>query len=162
MRHKLKKAKLDVIVQKMTNDITGVYLEDLLKIVQIVRRENKIDFETCECQEVLKDIKWLYGYENEIHQTLEAIKCLLEKKVFNKDASRATIMSSLVCYCTLLSILDAEFDLTCWYNECKKSENKKLMDSIEVLQRYCNDSIDVNGFGEARRYIKMWDFVSDW
>lgn len=161
MRHKLKKAELNVIVQKMANDTTGDYLADLLRIYEVVQKE-KQDWESIECQNVLKYIKWLYGYENEIQKTLQAIKCCLEEKVFNKDLARVTIMSSLVCYCVLQCILDAEFDLTKWYIDSKRFDNKKLIDSIEVLQRYCHEWIDVDGFYEARRYIKMWDFTLDW
>ncbi len=166
MRHKQKKEALDVIVQRITNDVDGVYLADLLKIAESVRSKKSMtlqeSFATAECQEVLKNVKWLYGYENEIQKALESIKSLLEKKVFNKEVPYVTIMSSMVCYCTLLSIFDTDYDLSKWDKTFKECESKRLLECLEVLQRHCSGKIDVEGFCEARRYIRIWDSTYNW
>lgn len=166
MRHKLKKEALDVIVQKITNDPDGVYLADLLKIAEIVQGKKSITlqerFATAECQEALKNFNWLYGYENETQETLETIKGMLEKKVFNNEACHVTIISGMVCYCALLSIFNADFDLVKWdaaFEECK---NKRLVECLEVLKRHCPETINVQGFCEARRYIRIWDSAYNW
>lgn len=157
MRHKQKKETLDVIVQRMTNDAEGNYLADLIKIAEAT--QNK---ESDAQQEVLKNVKWLYGYENEIKEALENIKSMLEKKVFNKEASHVTIISGVVCYCTLLGILDAEFDLAKWNTAFEGTGNKRLQECLEVLKRHCPEKIDVEGFCEARRYIRIWDSAYYW
>lgn len=166
MRHKLKKEALDVIVQKITNDPDGLYLADLLKIAKIVRSKENMTLQECfataECQEVLKKFNWLYGYENETQETLETIKSMLEKKVFNKEACHVTIISGMVCYCTLLSIFDANFDPGKWDKAFEECENKRLIACLEVLQRHCPETIDVEGFREARRYIRIWDSAYNW
>lgn len=164
MRHKLKKEALDVIVQKIANDVDGKYLTDLQKISQTIRREGTLQerLNSSECQDVLKDITWLYGYENEILENLDSIKSQLEKKVFDKDASHVTIMSCMVCYCTLLSVFDGEFDDSKWHEVFKDCENKRLNDCLETLQRYCPGKIEVEGFCEARRYIRLWDSAFNW
>lgn len=166
MRHKLKKEALDIIVQRITNDVDGIYLADLLKIAETVRGKERMSlqesFESFECQEVLKNVKWLYGYENETQEALETIKSLLEKKVFNKESPHVTIMSSMVCYCVLLSIFDNDYDLSKWEVAFKECESKRLVDCLEILQRHCPEKIDVDGFCEARRYIRIWDSAYNW
>jgi len=157
MRHKQKKETLEVIVQRMTNDADGSYLADLIKIADAIQTK-----EGDAQQEVLKNVKWLYGYENEILKALKNIKSMLEKKVFNKEACHVTIMSGMVCYCTLLGIFDSEFDLAKWYTAFEGSDNKRLQECLEILQRYCPEKIDVEGFCEARRYIRIWDSAYDW
>ena len=166
MRHKLKKEALDVIVQKITNDPDGVYLADLLQIAEIARGKKSMTLQECfataECQEVLKKFNWLYGYENETQDALETIKNQLEKKVFNKEACHVTIISGMVCYCALLSIFDADFDPARWDVAFEKCENKRLIACLEVLQRHCPETINVQGFSEARRYIRIWDSAYNW
>lgn len=164
MRHKLKKEALEVIVQKIANDVDGKYLTDLLKIAQTVQGEGTLQdrLNSSECQQILKEITWLYGYENEILETLDSIKSQLEKKIFNKEASHVTIMSCMAFYCVLLSIFDGEFDDSSWYEVFKESENKRLIDCMETLQRYCPEKIEVEGFCEARRYIRLWDSAFNW
>ena len=166
MRHKFKKEALDVIVQKITNDADGIYLADLLNISAIVRGKENMTLQECldtdECQEVLKNIKWLYGYENETQEALETIKNQLEKKVFEKETCHVIIISSMACYCALLSIFDTEFNPATWYVAFEDSESKRLLACLEVLQRHCPDMIDVRGFSEARRYIRIWDSAYNW
>lgn len=166
MRHKLKKEALDVIVQKITNDPDGLYLADLLKIAKIVRSKGSMVLQECfattECQEVLKSFTWLYGYENETQDALETIKSKLEKKVFNKEACHVTIISGIACYCALLSIFDINFNPAKWDDVFEECENKRLIACLEVLQRHCPEVIDVEGFCEARRYIRIWDSAYNW
>ena len=131
MRHKQKKETLDVIVQRMTNDADGSYLAELIKIADAIQTK-----EGDAQQEVLKNVKWLYGYENEIFKALENIKSMLEEKVFNKEACHVTIMSGMVCYCALLGILDSEFDLAKWYTAFERSDNKRLQECLEILQKH--------------------------
>ncbi len=166
MRHKLKKEALDVIVQKITNDADGVYLTDLIRIAESAQgKESMTPRErlcTPECQDVIKKVNWLYGYENETQETLENIKSLLEKKVFNKDSCHVTIISGMVCYCVLLSILDVNFNPAKWDVAFEGCENKRLLECLEVLQRHCPEKIDIQGFCEARRYIRIWDSAYNW
>ena len=68
MRHKIKKEALDTIVQKMVNDTCGKYLADLLNIAQMIRANKNATGE-----EILQTANWMYGYENELEQTLESI-----------------------------------------------------------------------------------------
>ena len=60
MRHKLRKEALDVIVQKITNDVDGVYLADLLKIDEVIHSGKNLSMDTPECQAVVRNVKWLY------------------------------------------------------------------------------------------------------
>lgn len=157
MRHKLKKETLDTIVQKMVNDSCGKYLEDLLGIAQIVRANGKVTNE-----ELLQRANWLYGYESEFESAIESIKIILEKKIFNKEASHVTITSGMVCYIAAISILDAKFDETRWEDLFEECDNKRLISCLEILQRHCPGKIDVDGFCEARRYIRIWDSAYNW
>lgn len=157
MRHKIKKEALDTIVQKMVNDTCGKYLADLLNIAQMIRANKNATSE-----EILQTANWMYGYENELEQTLESIKKDLEKKIFNKEASHVTIMSGMVCYIAAISILDTNFDDANWETLFEECENKRISECVETLQRYCPEKIDVDGFSEARRYIRMWDSAFNW
>ena len=166
MRRKLKKEAPEVIIQKIANDVDGKILADFLKIASCVR--NQVNGElsevlkSTECQEVLKNIQLLYGYENEIQELLEKIKDQLKMKVFSKSASHVTIMSSMACYCVLLSIFDADYDLSKWDEAFDECENKKTLACVEILKRHCPDEIDVSSFCEARRYIRIWDSTYNW
>lgn len=168
MRHKLKKEALDTIVQKMINDATGDYLGDLLKVAEVAQRtknmNGKSDLSNTECQAVLKNIDWLYGYESEVQEALETLRIKLEAKIFNKDSSHVTIVSCIVCYCTLSSILNHNFDevSTTWDEQFSQCESKKVSESLEILKRHCPEKIDVQGFFEARRYIRIWDSEYNW
>ena len=89
MRHKQKKETLEVIVQRMTNDADGSYLADLIKIADAIKTKD------CYAQlEVFQNIKWLYGYENEILKVLENIKFMLEKKSHSSECSVSSTKSS--------------------------------------------------------------------
>ena len=166
MRHKFKKEALDVIVQKITNDGDGIFLTDLLKISEVVRDEKNLNLQEClethKFKVMLKNINWLYGYENEVLDTLEAIKSKLEKKVFNKDAFHVTIISCMACYSALVSILDSDFDVAKWRVLFEGCENKRLKECLEMLSKHCPEKIDVDGFCEARRYIRLWDSEYNW
>lgn len=166
MRHKLKKEALDVIVQKITNDADGVYLTDLLNIAEFARCKESMSLHellnTPEGQDVIKNVNWLYGYENGTRDALETIKSQIEKKVFDKEACHVTIISGMVCYCVLLSIFDANFNPAKWDVPFEGCENKRLLECLEVLQRHCPEKIDVQGFCEARRYIRIWDSAYNW
>ena len=157
MRRKIRKEALDTIVQKMVNDSCGKYLADLLNIAQFIRANRKITAE-----ELLQRASWLYGYENEFEPAIESFKKDLEKKVFNKDVSHVTIMSAMACYVAVISILNIKFDDTKWDELFKECENKRVLACVETLQRYCPEKIDVDGFSEARRYIRMWDAAFNW
>ena len=161
-----KKEALEVIVQRITNDSEGVFLADMLKIVECVRaNEKKLQqdvFEKPECQDVVKNVTWLYGYENDVRNALENIMEQLKKKVFNKGACHVIIMSAMAGYCTLMSIFDAGFEMDKWDEIFKDCESKKVLECLEVLRRHCPEKIDVEGFCEARRYIRLWDSEFNW
>lgn len=163
MRHKVQKEALDDIVQKMANDVSGDYLGDLLKAAKVVQAEKRtrgqVDLSRIDC---LKNVAWLYGYENEVQEALEAIKSKLEKKIFNKESSHVTIISCMACYSALSSILVSDFDDTAWDKLFAQDDNKRLSECLEILQRHCPDKIDVEGFCEARRYIRIWDSAYNW
>ena len=157
MRHKLKKEALDTIVQKMVNDSCGKYLADLLGLAQKVRTNTGISN-----QEITHDITWLYGYENEFEKAIESIKIGLEKKMFNKEASHVTIISGMVCYVAIISITNPKFDESKWEVLFEENENKRLIECLETLHRNCPKEINVDGFCEARRYIRIWDSAYNW
>lgn len=166
MRHKIKKEPLDVIVQKMTNDTSGNYLADLLKVAEIAKNEKRAHgrfvLSGSELQENVRKMEWLYGYESEIQEAFEYLKSKMEKKVFNKDSSHRTIVSCMVYYCTLSSILNPKPDDTAWDEMFAQCESKKVLECLEILKRHCAEKIDVQGFFEARRYIRIWDSEFNW
>lgn len=161
-----KKQVLDTIVQKMQNDDSGNYLAGLLKIADVVQNQKRIhgdlSLDSSEIRNAVKNIDWLYGYESEIKQTFETLKSKLEKKIFEKDASRVTITCSMVCYCVLRRILNEQFGDEGWDEQFSTCNNNRILESLENLKRYCASEISVEGFLQARSYIRLWDREYNW
>ena len=162
MRRKFKKEAMDVIVQKIANDVNGEHLADLIKIEEVIHQEKADSVDALECKAVIKNVKWLYGYENDLSKTLKSLESLLKKNIFYEDASNVTIISCMACYCVLHSIFESNFNAFKWselFNEC---ENHRLIRCLEILQGYCPNKINVEGFCEARRYVRLWDSSFNW
>lgn len=166
MRHKLKKEVLDVIIQKISNDPNGSYLEDLLRIAENKRSRNNVSlreyFATAEGKVLVSNTKWLFGYEDKVVETLEEIKAKLEEQIFQKELCHVTIMSCIACYCVLVSIFDAEHDEAKWDELFESCDKKRVLECLEILQRHCPEKINVDGFCDARRYIRIWDSAYNW
>ena len=167
MRHKEQKEALESIFQKMVNDAAGKYLSSLLEIAeatQVEKREHDcLSFESAEVQAIVKKTDWLYGYESEIREVLESLRTKLEVKLFDKESSHVTIVSCIACYSILTRILNLYSDeATTWDEKFSQCESKKVSESIEILKRHCPEEINVQGFFEARRYIRIWDSSYNW
>ena len=166
MRQKLKKEVLDVIIQKLSNDACGTYLEDLLRIAENISKRRDVSlqefFATAEGKELVNSIKWLYGYEDEVEKILKEMKDKLEDKVFKRESCHVTIMSCMACYCALVDIFDTEYDTSKWDVIFEGCDKKRVLECLEILQRHCPEKINVDGFCEARRYIRIWDSAYNW
>lgn len=172
MRHKKKKETVDSIAQKMSSDATGKFLEDLLAIAGVACNEKVFQATSNSCdvefREILNKIDWLYGYaENEIQEVLRALKSKLEQKIFDKESSHVKVLTSIICFSVLSSIdiisENCEYEETInWEDTLAQSESKKISMCFDVFKRHCSSQIDVNGFLEARRYIRMWDSEYNW
>lgn len=151
----------------MVNDAAGNYLSSLLEIAEVTQIEKRerccLSFESAEVQSIVKKTDWLYGYESEIQEALETLRTKFEEKLFNKESSHVTIVSCIACYSILTRILNLDSDeAATWDKKISQCESKKVSERVEILKRHCPKEINVQGFFEARRYIRMWDSSYNW
>lgn len=166
MRRKKKPETLENIVSKMLYSSTSESLDDLAKLAREARKQHKefgsVDFEREECQEIIKNIDWLFGYETKVKDTFEYLLSKMEKKVGDKDASHSTIMSAIAYYCILSDILNPAEEVL-WEERIKDlKQHKKIAECVEVLERHCPVAIESEGFEEARRCIRLWYSDFNW
>ena len=167
MKHQKKPETLKSIVQKMLYGGCDATLPKLIKLVSQVRKEirkyGEVDFDGVECRKILDDIEWMRGYEGCVKETFEYLLSEMDKQVFNKEASHTTIMSAIVYYCTLYDILNPEQEYEVWDNHfANANENPKFANCLEILKRHCSEELCLEGFSEARRYIRIWDSDFNW
>ena len=173
MRQKKKKEAVETIAQKMVNDASGKIMGDLLRLAEVAYDEEKVQANSnsyCyEYAETLKDVDWLYGYEeDEIPEFMRSLNAKLEEMAFYKGSSYVKILTSIAgvwvlsSYNYILLQRADEENLKGWETKFEESDNQKISVCLEILKRYCPFEITVNEFLEARRYIKMWDSEFNW
>ena len=168
MRLRRKEAP-DTIAQKMTNDHAGNYIVGLREVVSFrkIPEESHDEQKSWreEYQKLLKKIDWLYGYDVDmIPDVLEKIKAKMESYMKDKDSSRVRIISSIACHC-ILSQKDeggVKQNTSVWTNYKLPCESQKNSECLDVLKRHCPETIEPEGFIEARRYVRMWDSEYNW
>lgn len=167
MKRQKKPETLKGIVQKMLYGGCDDALPRLIKLVYQVRKEirqyGEVDFDGVGCRKILDDIEWMMGYESCVKETFEYLLEKMDKQMFSKDASHTTIMSAIVYYCVLYDILNPEKEYENWEEHFVDTNvNLKFANCIEVLKRHCSKELTLEGFSEARRYIRLWDSEFNW
>lgn len=166
MRRKKKPETLENIVSKMLYSSSGESLDELTMLAGEARRQYQmsgyVEFDGKECQAIIKNISWLFGYESKVKDTFEYLLSKMEKKVGDKDASHSTIMSAIAYYCILSDILNPEEEILWEERIAKVEQHKKIVECVDVLKKHCPIGFENEGFEEARRCIRLWYSDFNW